>query len=531
MAKPNWIVFDPTAGQNNGSSELTIDAFTGRVQRQGVIIGTTAQGETSSHDVIQSGKPEFINVTNVTKAVIALGETVIIEGTSNSANLKLATGSKVIDGVTFSLDVNEVHDDSWDGNTDTGIDGDPGASAEFSFKLNITVPENKTLTARELQFTINNANASVVSDTITITQAAGVKSYAVPVVTKIEYTQDVPAAGGSVTPTVTYSQTWGWNGNTTNGGTLTSGGTLAFTGTGVNTTTGSVSGVSLGTTEKVRTLLATASVVVTMNGRSSVAKTASAYQAANEASYGDVTITGGSAADIPASGGTISAATGFTVAQTVEYTSGATRSGEVTTAFSAAVTAPSLSTTVKARTKVGTLTLTATGEGDVTATKPYDVYQAANNITEYGNVTHSLNSPIVLQAAGQAYNINDAAAAKQTMKYTSGATRQHTFTFADFTVTVKTAKEGFSLSGSPTTAYKVTAAANPSADPRNGFVVTVVIEGEGNKSTTVDITFNQQGSASTILISPESSTFPATGGTKEITITSNDSWTLSLLDQ
>ena len=74
---------------------------------------------------------------------------------------------------------------------------------------------------------------------------------------------------------------------------------------------------------------------------------------------------------------------------------------------------------------------------------------------------------------------------------------------------------------------KVTVSLNPTTHERGGFVVTISAEGEGGKTATKDITFNQQGSEATLDLSPDTMTFAAAGETKTLTITSNDSWTLS----
>lgn len=68
--------------------------------------------------------------------------------------------------------------------------------------------------------------------------------------------------------------------------------------------------------------------------------------------------------------------------------------------------------------------MTATGEGSKYATKSYTVYQAANVITNYGDVTIMQTSPVSIVPAGQTYVMNTAIA--QTMTYTSGATRSIT---------------------------------------------------------------------------------------------------------
>lgn len=524
MAKPEWITLDPMSGSGNGSVQVMASIYTGRSDREGTITGATSSAQDTSQ-VVQHGKAEFITAGGISLSVGNEGGDVVISGTSNSANIKVTEGSDKIDGVTYKIKVNEVEDDSWNGNSDTGIDGDPGASAEFVFEITATFPANQGGSSRAHKVTLQNGDASVSSQEITITQSSGTMTYADPVINTVSYATDVPAEGGSVTPEVTYSQTWGWNGATTGGGTITSGGTLAFTGDNVDPGTGEVTGENLGTTVKERTRLATASVTVTLNGKTSAARTADAYQEANSATYGEVTISGGTVDDIPASGGTVSSASGVTTSQTISFTSGETRAGSVGTSYSQEVTGDNLGTTVTSRTQKGALVLTATGEGGKDATKSFDVYQAANTAT-YGDVTIGQTTPVSLQASGQTYQITPAAA--QTVTYTSGASRTEALGDSPVIIEVsyveKTAQAGFSLDAG---SGAVTVTENPTTSQRGGYVVTINANGEGDKSATKDITFNQLGSESTIEVSPEELTFEASGGTQTFTITSNDSWTIS----
>lgn len=90
-----------------------------------------------------------------------------------------------------------------------------------------------------------------------------------------------------------------------------------------------------------------------------------------------------SVSDIPASGGTISSGT-VTYSQTrvQNYTSGSTSdltplTSGGTVSYSTAITASSLGTTVKARTKIGTLTATVELNGQIGSADEY-VYQQAN---------------------------------------------------------------------------------------------------------------------------------------------------------
>ena len=560
MAKPKWITFGTTEGSMNGSSEITAAAYTGRVAREGTITGTTAGGATDTTAVTQEGAAEVIifdSVENLTAA--AVGQRVTISGKSNSANLKVTTYKAPfghIDGLTYELAIAGVKEESWDGSKNIAITGDPGASAMYDFTLTVIVPENKS-TSKLVQegLQLKNANESVYSNSIMLIQEAGVQNYATPVISEFTYPEgNIPASGGSKTPTLRYSQTWGWNESNTNGsiiiGTLAapaSGTTFAFSGAVVNATTGVVTAASKGTTVSDVTEVDAVTVTVTLNGKTSASSASvSVKQAANAASYGDVNFSSRvpSASDIPAAGGSKGSADiawsgeGAIATQTISYTSGATVSisndassetpafEAIAVTYSAAVSATSKGTAVSTRTEAGVITITATGAGEQKATKSLTVYQAANSAS-YGEVTIGQATPVSLNAPGETYAI--VPAMKQTVTYTSGATRTES-TPADNKVqlsadySVKTAKEGFSLE---TNTGKVTVGLNPTTHERGGFVVTISAEGEGGKTATKDITFNQQGSDATLDLSPDTMTFAAAGETKTLTITSNDSWTLS----
>lgn len=552
MAKPKWITIGTAEGSMNGSSEITAAAYTGRVAREGTITGTTAGGATDTTAVSQVGAAEVITIETKTYSANAVGQNITIQGKSNSADLNIVVGDSTIPGLAYKLAVAGVTDESWNGSDDISVDGDPGASAIYDFTLTVTVPENKSESALVAKFAVKNANADVTSGEITINQAAGVKNYAIPVISSFEYTGNgtIPASGGSVSPTVRGSQTWGWNESTTNGGTLSwdstnEEATFVFTGAS-DETTGMVSAGSKATTVSGITKVASVTVQVTVNGKTSaVSEAVDINQAANEVTYDDVQFLERtpSASDIPASGGTVGESqitwdgTGAIATQQIFYTSGASAqitdvAGSETPAFPKIalsyneVTAASKGTAVSARTEAGVITITATGAGSKTATKTVTVYQAANSAT-YGEVTIGQATPVSLAASGETYQI--VPAMKQTVTYTSGATRTEA-TPADNKVqlsadyVVKTAKEGFSLE---TNTGKVTVNLNPTTAPREGFVVTISAEGEGGKTATKDITFNQQGSSSTLDLSPDTMSFVAEGETKTLTITSNDSWTLS----
>lgn len=135
-----------------------------------------------------------------------------------------------------------------------------------------TALENKSENSRSQVFT-STQNESGKKVTVTFTQAAGVKTYGTPTV-YLGSIADIPASGGTAaTPTYTYSQLWGWNGKTNDGGTISSGASVVWS--------ENISGSNLGTTTKARTKLGSRTLTVTLNGKSGSASI-DVYQAQNQ---------------------------------------------------------------------------------------------------------------------------------------------------------------------------------------------------------------------------------------------------------
>lgn len=135
-----------------------------------------------------------------------------------------------------------------------------------------TALENKSENSRSQVFT-STQNESGKKVTVTFAQLAGVKTYGTPTV-YLGSIADIPASGGTaVTPTYTYSQLWGWNGKTHDGGTISSGASVVWS--------ENISGSNLGTTAKARTKLGSRTLTVTLNGKSGSASI-DIYQAENK---------------------------------------------------------------------------------------------------------------------------------------------------------------------------------------------------------------------------------------------------------
>lgn len=132
--------------------------------------------------------------------------------------------------------------------------------------------ENKSESSRSYTDTLTQAESGK-KLTPVLSQAAGVKTYGTPTV-YLGSIADIPASGGTAaTPTYTYSQLWGWNGKTDDGGTISSGASVVWS--------ENISGSNLGTTAKARTKLGSRTLTVTLNGKSGSASI-DVYQAENK---------------------------------------------------------------------------------------------------------------------------------------------------------------------------------------------------------------------------------------------------------
>lgn len=132
--------------------------------------------------------------------------------------------------------------------------------------------ENKSESSRSYTDILTQAESGK-KLTPVLSQAAGVKTYGTPTV-YLGSIADIPASGGTAaTPTYTYSQLWGWNGKTHDGGTISSGASVLWS--------ENISGSNLGTTAKARTKLGSRTLTVTLNGKSGNASI-DIYQAENK---------------------------------------------------------------------------------------------------------------------------------------------------------------------------------------------------------------------------------------------------------
>lgn len=257
----------------------------------------------------------------------------------------------------------------------------------------------------------------------------------------------------------------------------------------------SISGTKVTASNRTTTVGSRRSIVVTgkysntFDGQT-VSSTITIYQEANEASYG--ALTGGSvlASDIPASGGTSSTSIS-NMSQTISYTSGSTRAGTVTYSKTSEITVSSLGTTVKARIKVGQVTVTYTGEGGATANKTVDIYQAENKVTNsnynpritaYGTPTISIGSG--LTAAGGSATVSASVTNTETYNalYSSGAIGPNQTRSVGGSLSISMTANGnsrFSLSGNT-----ITHSSMGTNETTDTITIKAVNDGDSSKSAT-----------------------------------------------
>ena len=623
----------PKTGTGNAKVSISCSERTGRVDTSPVTFTAKMNGfsVSKSVSVVQKGKPEFVTVNNSAVAVDKKGETVTITGVSNTSTLYFVCESEEV--TYYKYTVNGVVSASNAG----AIPGDPGASAQFTFSIPVTISANTTAsskrytiqacteggkvatvvltqaasdftydltlaasptsiqasggtttitgkyktfrngvlintedvtpicsipsgtafalsgnkvtapsrgtTAGELRSVTVSASYGNASSTITVSQEAnqvessttsGGETIYNPVTAGAISNKTIPASGGSATATAgDGSQSWTTNKKYRHD-TYTSGSVadvlIEDSKIGTDTIKPSVASVSgsaesKGTTVSGITTVKEQAVTWTGKGGKKATGTMYIYQAANattDITYGVPTISSFTVDDIPASGGSISSGSvSYSQSRTQNYTSGATsqlsslNSGGTIT-YSTAVSASSLGTSIKPRYNVGTLTVTVAMNGKSNS-KDVAVYQAANH-ANYGDVSVSVTpNPVSIPAAGAIYNIKPTAS--QTASYTSGETKNCSISFS---YAAKNTVTGFSNNNATVTVQQ-----NLSTSPRNGFIVTVTASGEGSRTASVDVTFNQAAAAAYLNVDPATINIAADATSASFNIESNDSWTIS----
>lgn len=254
-AYPDWVSYNQTVPQYEAKEN------TGLVERSANM--TYTQNESGKQITVQFTQAAGVETweytftaTNTTLNFPAVGGS----GTPGSIDItstkqRFINGSAVGNALNVSFTRQQAED--WEHN----IEGSEWIADEN---------KSESSRSRTVTYTQDESGKKV---TVTFNQAAGVKIYGTPTV-YLGSIADIPASGGTAaTPTYTYSQLWGWNGKTNDGGTISSGASVVWS--------ENISGSNLGTTAKARTELGSRTLTVTLNGKSGSASI-DVYQAENK---------------------------------------------------------------------------------------------------------------------------------------------------------------------------------------------------------------------------------------------------------
>lgn len=250
---PSWIVLESTYYKAQENTALSQRNHIGYFTQQ-------ESGKTIEYNLVQAAGVETWEYTfsvqnpNLNYSALGGSATPAIAG-YNSSKQRYINGKPV--GTPVDVDFSSPTLPSW---------------IFMDDENHYTALENKSENSRSQAFT-STQNESGKKVTVTFTQAAGVKTYGTPTV-YLGSIADIPASGGTAaTPTYTYSQLWGWNGKTNDGGTISPGASVVWS--------ENISGSNLGTTAKARTKLGSRTLTVTLNGKSGSASI-DLYQAENK---------------------------------------------------------------------------------------------------------------------------------------------------------------------------------------------------------------------------------------------------------
>ena len=192
------IVVNPSTG--SGDTTLKVKAQTpnsGNRVKQSAEFTVTAPGVSKPKKFTANllPKEEFVSFDNSSPAVDKAGGVVTITGKSNSQKLTFKKGA----GDIITEDISSIEYQA----NGVAIDGDPGATAQYTFTLTLNAVENETVDARTQQITVEGAGGSSVSATLTLNQTAGDPTLGVSP-TSI----DVPQDGSEVQVQVTTNTTF-----------------------------------------------------------------------------------------------------------------------------------------------------------------------------------------------------------------------------------------------------------------------------------------------------------------------------------
>lgn len=202
---PSYLSWVPKTG--TGNQQITINSTTpykGRSNRTTEIPGKiVGKSNSVTVTVVETAAAEYITPTGSHINVEKDGGTIHVTGKSNSKLLTFTwkTNFGIANVTSFKVNSSTI------ATSGTAIVGDPGATGEYTYDVNVVVPKNETVKARSATLEIKGVGASVVK-TITITQALGDSYLYLNSQGTTTATITIPAGGGAQTLKVLSNDEW-----------------------------------------------------------------------------------------------------------------------------------------------------------------------------------------------------------------------------------------------------------------------------------------------------------------------------------
>lgn len=168
MGYASWLTPSKLSGSGNDTVNVSANANnTGRNARTTNLTFSAVGVSDVVRTVSQTGKPEFGTFNNSSASSDKAGGTLTLSGTSNSSALTFSKGTDNI-GLTIPASYTAAGITTANG---AAITGDPGATQEYAWSIQFTIPANTGVDPLTCQIVVTDDAGH--TSTCTITLASG----------------------------------------------------------------------------------------------------------------------------------------------------------------------------------------------------------------------------------------------------------------------------------------------------------------------------------------------------------------------
>lgn len=169
MSKPSWLVINPGSGKGNGTIQFSGTEHTGRVVRTYAATVSNSKTADCTINVSQTAKAEFVTMQS-NASLAKEGGSLTITGSSNSTKLTFSWKQEPAPTLVMEIPTKYTAGGT-STNNGVAISKDPGATAQFNFSIQFTVPENDTIENKTATLVVTDAGGHTAQ--CVITQSAG----------------------------------------------------------------------------------------------------------------------------------------------------------------------------------------------------------------------------------------------------------------------------------------------------------------------------------------------------------------------